>query len=150
MNMNIDEIISSYGLRYRKVYNDNIASALSIAISIPKEFGELVLVGSRRFGSDITQSTDYDFYIDYSPKICNWLEDKGFKPTIRADYLDTSCVLVYEKDNVDIQLRNNISYYEAACSVMDQLGYCFYDNFKKLPKNVKTNFWNVLMSQVII
>lgn len=66
------------------------------------------LTGSRKlFPNYIQRDSDWDFFVEDSEEVRKFLEGQGYKVNSVSHYLDTELVIVYSKDNVDVQLRKN-------------------------------------------
>lgn len=65
------------------------------------------LTGSRFFGTE-TENSDWDFFIQMDEKISSELEQKGFRLETESYKEDPNIVQVWKKENVHIQLVNNV------------------------------------------
>lgn len=80
-----------------------------------------------KFGIFVTEDTDYDFYVTYDFKIEKFLIDNGFERSSANDYyLDTECVVIYCKDNVQVVLRHNAEFYQTVFENIDLEVYYHY------------------------
>lgn len=67
-----------------------------------------------------TEDTDYDFYATYSPEIESLLLNEGFDYSVANEYyLDSECVSILVKDNVQVVLRNNAQFYSQVFENID-------------------------------
>jgi len=81
------------------------------------------LTGSRYFGF-ARDNSDYDFYVQDSRPVREFLENEGFTTLLPQshNYKDHNCAVVFRKENVDIQLVYNISYKHAAQKAIKEAG----------------------------
>lgn len=122
-------------------------SAMKILEESPYVF---VLTGSRRFlPEQVTQHTDYDFFATYSVNLHQDLLKAGFVNTFRysANYLDRECILVLEKENVDVQLRKNATYFESVCKYLDK-NPALTTMMRRFPKEQRAEIWNILFDHI--
>lgn len=64
--------------------------------------------------------TDYDFYATYSPELEAFLLNDGFDYSVANEYyLDTECVSILVKDNVQVVLRTVAEFYNRVFENID-------------------------------
>lgn len=77
-----------------------------------------------RFTIQTTEDTDYDFYATHSKALESYLLDEGFDYSPANEYyLDSECVIILTKDNVQVVLRYNADFY---AKVFENIDLDFY------------------------
>lgn len=105
--------------RYEKLYCSSIIPCATLPV----------------FTIKTTEDTDYDFYATYSPEIevCLLAEGFDYSP-VNEYYLDSECVTILVKDNVQVVLRHDVDFYT---KVFENIDLEFYHNhlWKSSPTN---------------
>jgi len=124
------------------IFNFERVDLLTLLDKAPYKF---YLGGSRRMAQraveqnaatiiEIDETTDYDFYADYSEQVLTWLVENGFTHTAssvgvqngRDDYLDNEALAIVERDNVQIVLRKSADFYGKVFESIDPVFYRAY------------------------
>jgi hypothetical protein len=80
-----------------------------------------------RFTISVTDDTDYDFYATHTDDIEEYLLDCGFDYSQANEYyLDTECVSILCKDNVQVVLRHDAEFYRTVFENIDLEVYYNY------------------------
>jgi len=107
------------------------------------------LTGSRLFNpiyAEINES-DWDFFTQYDPVCYKNLVDKGFSEILNQNigYLDSDCLYVLRKDNVDVQFRKNSALYSEVCEYFMQhrrLSTHLMFRIKEGSQSLRKQIWN--------
>lgn len=96
----------------------------------------------------VTEDTDYDFYATYSTGVESYLFDNGFTLSEANEYyLDSECMVIYKRDNVQVVLRRDAEFYQ---TVFENIDLKVYYHFLWKSSPVKPNreligpFFNML------
>lgn len=100
---------------------------------------DFFLTGSRYFGT-ATQTSDWDFFADYSVDLCQWLENSGFRKKSECDYDDTTIVKVYSYMGIDVQLVKNKDLKNLAQRVLKK------NNLFGKDKQLNRLLWNAVLA----
>lgn len=101
------------------------------------------LTGSRFFGG-WDEDADWDFFTHYTPDIENKLQMLGYKVSLTNDgYTDVGTVMVYQLNNIHIQLVYNPYHKMRAQKLLDSSGAilelkrtCRYNNIPKVQQQI--------------
>jgi len=103
------------------------------------------LTGSRYFGG-YTQCSDWDFFVEHSEDIINWLTSLDFKICIDTQYKDQSVQMIMkyrdEEIKIDIQLVTNA---QLKNEVQEGLPK---ELMRKSPHDIRHLYWNYALSAV--
>lgn len=105
--------------RYNKLYYSSIVPCAQLPV----------------FDIKTTEDTDYDFYATHSKALESFLLDEGFDYSPANEYyLDSECVTILNKGNVQVVLRYNADFY---ARVFENISLEFYHDhlWKSSPTN---------------
>lgn len=103
--------------RYDDVYGNCSDSCLPTSCASPRP----------NFRIAVSEDTDYDFYATHTNDLESHLLSEGFDySTANEYYLDTECISILCKDNVQVVLRNNAEFYTTVFENIDLEVYYHY------------------------
>ena len=127
-------------------------TGLQILAEHPEQF---FLTGSRLFTPEtaVLNGSDWDFYAPYSEDLMRDLISKGFTVTAHEEsgYLDQSCVVIMEKDDVDVQLRIHVDAYTKVCRYLCKhkvIASILFSKIRESNNTIRTKVWNELLDAV--
>jgi hypothetical protein len=99
---------------------------------------EFILTGSHYFGG-ATMNSDYDFFVQASLAVTDWLEDNGWKKTIAEPYSDINTVSVYKRGPVHVQ----VTYDSAWKGIVQEWIKTSYPLFHLCTKSTRAGIWKL-------